>query len=100
MFFSALSSFHSTLPNLYVQPTVSDDAQSLHPLDAVESTSMLPATSSVTFGTGTIHTMLSDSALPHYSITTVELTCIHGPSLSTTSQHPIITHRFYQGIWL
>ena len=57
-------------------------------------------TASVASGTCTVRTMLPDPTLPYYSITTVELTCIHGPSLSTTSQHPIITHKFYQGIWL
>ena len=101
MLFSSTSPFHPTISSLHVQPTIPNDVQSLHSYDAVDSFSMLPvnATSSDASGPGTIHTMLPDSTLSYYSVATDDLTYIHGPSLTTTSQPSLITYSFYQGIW-
>ena len=85
MLLSSISSFHPIISSLHVQSTVPNDVQSLHSCDAVASSSMLPVTaaSSVDIGTGTIHTMLPNSTMPDYSVTTVDLTYIHGPSFTT-----------------
>ena len=102
MLLSSISSFHSTISDLYVQPTLTNDVQSLHSYDASTSTSKfsVAATSSDATGTCTVHTLFPNSTMSGHSLTTVDLTCIHGPCFPTTPQHPSITHRFYQGIWL
>ena len=102
MLFSSISPFHSTISDLYVQPTISSDVQSLHSYDANASPFQFPvtATSSDAIGTCTVHTLFPNSTMSGHSLTTVDLTCIHGPCFPTTPQHPSITYRFYQGIWL
>ena len=101
MFFSSISSFHPIFSSFHVQSTIPNDVQSLHSYDAVASSSMLSvtATSSVAIGTCTVHTLFPNSTMPGHSFTTVDFTYIHGPSLTTTTQHPIITYRFCEGIW-
>ena len=102
MLLSSISSFHSTISDLYVQPTISNDVQSLHSYDASTSPCQfsVTATSSDAIGTCTVHTLFPNSTMPSHSFTTIDLTYIHGPSFTTTTQHPIITHRLYQGLWL
>ena len=102
MLVSSISPLHSTFPNLDVQPTISSDVQPVHPDDAHVPTSLLTvtATSSYTFGTGSVHTLLTNSALPGHSIATVNFTGIYGSPIPTTSQHSNLTYWLYQGIWL
>ena len=60
----------------------------------------ITATSSVATGARTVDTLYTNSTMPGHTFTTFDLTCIHRPSFTTKTQHPIITCRLYQGIWL
>ena len=102
MLLSSISSFHSTISDLYVQPTLTNDVQSLHSYDASTSTSKfsVAATSSDAIGTCTVHTLFPNSTMSGHSFTTVDFTCIHRPCITTTPKHSGLTYRLYQGIRL
>ena len=102
MLFSSISPFHSTISDLYVQPTISSDVQSLHSYDANASPCQFPvtATSSDATGTCTVRTLFPNPTMSGHSFTTVVLTCIHGPCIRTTTKPSGLTYRLYQGIRL
>ena len=102
MLFSSIPSVNSTIPDFYVQPALTHAVQPIHADDASISISKLPvtATSSNAVGTCAVHTMFSYSTLSCHSVTTFHLTCIHRPSLTTSSKHSSISYRLYQRLWL
>ena len=102
MLVSSISSVNSTLSDFHVQPALTYDVQPLHADDASISISKLPvaATSSNAIGTCAVHAMFSYSTLSSHSVTTFYFTCIHWPSLTTSSKHSSISYRLYQRLWL
>ena len=100
MLVSSISSVYSTVPNFDVQPTFSSDVQSIHPANATVATSFITiaAASPYTIGTRSIYTLLTNSAVPGHSLSTVNFPCFCRLSIPTTPQHSNLTYRFYTGI--
>ena len=96
------TSINSTLTDIHVQPTFTDDVQPLHPDDVSLAISKFSAstTTSNSASTCPIHTVFSHSTLPRHSITTVDFTSIHRSSFATSTKHSSSSYRLYQRIRL
>ena len=102
MLVSSISSVYSTVPNLDVQPTFSNDVQSIHPANATVATSFLTiaAASPYTIDTRSVDTLFTNSTMPGHSLSTIQFPCFCRLSIPTTPQHSNLTYWFYKGIRL